>query len=57
MNKIGVLEPFILPREFDLKVEYVEAKYADRLAKAPGVTKLNEVTITKRCHRLDDILF
>jgi D-amino peptidase len=57
MGKIRSTKPFTLPAEFDLKVEYVEAKYADNLANAPGVTRLDEVTITKKCKSLQDIVF
>jgi D-amino peptidase len=57
MSMIGSIEPFVLPSEFDLKVEYVESKYADGPAKSPGVTRVDEVTITKRCYELADIVF
>ena len=57
MSKIGSLKPFKLPDEFNLKVEYVESKYADGPGKAPGVTRVDEVTIAKRCHGLEDIVF
>ena len=57
MEKIGSIKPFKLPDEFNLKVENVESKYAERPAKAPGVTRVDDVTITKRCHGLADIVF
>ena len=57
MGKIGSTKPFKLPTEFDLKVEYVKAKYADDLANASGVTRLDEHTITKKCKSLQDIVF
>lgn len=57
MSMVGSINPFVLPSEFDLKVEYVEAKYADRPAQAPGVTRIDDITITKRCYGLADIVF
>lgn len=57
MGRIESIKPFKLPKEFDLKVEYVEAKYADGPSNFPGVTRLDEVTITKKCKSLQDIVF
>ena len=57
MEKINLLKPFVIPTPFDLRVEYIEAKYAERIAGSPGVTRVDEVTITKKCHCLDDIVF
>ncbi len=57
MVKIGKIKPFKLPAKFNLRVEYVEAKYAEGTAKAPGVTRLDEVTIAKECNGLSDIVF
>lgn len=57
MYLIDSIEPYTFPDEFDLKVEYVEAKYADNFASAPGVERIDEVTIAKRCHSLEDIIF
>jgi len=47
----------MIPTPFNLRVEYIEAKYAERISKSPGVTRVDEVTITKKCHNLDDIVF
>lgn len=57
MSLIDSIEPYRFPDQFDLKVEYVEPKYADGLAKAPGMTRLDDVTIMKRCEGLADIVF
>ncbi len=57
MDKIDLVKPFVIPTPFDLRVEYIEAKYAERIAGSPGVTRVDEVTITKKCHGLDDIVF
>lgn len=57
ISLIDSIEPFVFPDEFDLKVEYVEAKYAENFANAPGVTRIDDVTIGKRCKGLEDIVF
>jgi D-amino peptidase len=57
MNNIDIVKPFVIPTPFTLRVEYIEAKYAEGKLKSPGVTRVNEVTITKKCHHLDDIVF
>lgn len=57
MANIGTTEPFRLPKEFDLKVEYVEAKYTDGPTQTPGVTRLDEVTTFRKCKSLQDIVF
>jgi D-amino peptidase len=57
MSMVGSIKPFKLPKEFDLKVEYVEAKYAEGPSKYPGVTRIDNVTITKKCKSLQDIVF
>lgn len=57
MSNIDSIKPFTLPNQFDLKVEYVESKYAERNSNAPGVKRLDDVTITKRCNGLADIIF
>jgi len=57
MDKIDLVKPFVIPTPFDLRVEYIEAKYAERIAGSPGVTRADEVTITKKCHGLDEIVF
>lgn len=46
-----------LKKPFTLKVEYIEPKYAEEKAKLPGVKRLDEVTITKLCHSLEDVIF
>ena len=57
MDKIGSIKPFMIPTPFNLRVEYIEAKYAERISKSPGVTRVDSMTITKKCHNLDDIVF
>ena len=57
MDNIGIIKPFVIPTPFTLKVEYIEAKYAEGIAQSPSVTRLDDVTITKKCNTLDDIVF
>ncbi len=57
MEKIGLVKPFMISTPFTLRVEYIDAKYAESKIKSPGVTREDEVTITKKCHTLDDIVF
>jgi D-amino peptidase len=57
MKKIEVIKPFVIPTPFTLKVEYIDAKYAEGFTQSPGVTRVNDVTITKKCKTLDDIVF
>lgn len=57
MHRIRSIKPFTLPEKFDLKVEYVEAKYADGPSQGPGVKKLDPVTLTKKCNGLSEIVF
>jgi D-amino peptidase len=57
MDKIGTTEPFIISTPFTLKIEYIAAKYAEGVARSPSVTRLDDVTITKKCNTLDDIVF
>ncbi|MCW4040474.1 MAG: M55 family metallopeptidase, partial [Candidatus Bathyarchaeota archaeon] len=57
MDKIGKIKPLVIPTPFTLKVEYIEAKYMEGIARSPGVTRLDDVTITKKCNTIDDIVF
>lgn len=57
IEKIGLVKPFMIPIPFNLRVEYIEAKYAKGITTSLGVTRLDEVTIIKKCHNLDDIVF
>jgi D-aminopeptidase len=57
IEKIGLVKPFMIPIPFNLRVEYIEAKYAEGITTSLGVTRLDEVTIIKKCHNLDDIVF
>ena len=57
MGKIGLVKPFVISTPFTLRVEYIAAKYAESKVNFPGVTREDEVTITKKCNSLDDILF
>lgn len=57
MGKIGLVKPFVISTPFTLRVEYIAAKYAESVMKSPGVMREDEVTITKKCYTLDDIVF
>ena len=57
IQKVSGFKPLKLKKPFTLKVEYIESKYAEEKEKLPGVTRLDEVTITKQCKNLDDVIF
>jgi D-amino peptidase len=57
ISKIGVIKPFVITTPFILKVEYVDTKYAENISKSPGVTRIDGVTITKKCYNIDEIVF
>jgi D-amino peptidase len=57
MQRVSEFKPLKLKKPFTLKVEYIEPKYANDKAKLPGVKRLNEVTITKQCQSLEDVIF
>ena len=57
VQRISEFKPLSLKTPFTLKVEYIEAKYADDKAKLPGVTKLDKNTISKQCNGLGDVVF
>ncbi|MFP3951610.1 MAG: M55 family metallopeptidase [Candidatus Bathyarchaeia archaeon] len=57
MRRVYEFQPLIMEKHFTLKVEYIEARYADDKAKLPGVTRLDDVTVTKRCNSLEDVVF
>jgi len=58
MGKIDRIKPFRIPTPFTLRVEYIAPKYAERIAQSHKVTRLDDdVTITKKCQTLDDIVF
>ncbi len=57
MSMIGSIKPFVIKTPLTLKVEYVEAKYSERVAASPGVTRIDDVTIMKKCKSLADIIF
>ena len=57
IQRVHEFEPLKLKKPFELKVEYIEPRYADEKVKLPGVKKLNETTITKFCKSLEDVVF
>ena len=57
MKKIGLIKPFVISPPFTLRVEYIDAKYAELLTKSQHVLREDEVTITKKCYALNDIVF
>jgi len=57
MSLIDSIEPFRIKEPFTLRVEYVEAKYAEIHSKSPQVERINDVTIRKTCNSLEDIIF
>jgi D-amino peptidase len=57
MENIGVVKPFVIPTTLILRVEYIAAKYAESKIQSPGVTRVDEMTITKKCQTLEDIVF
>ena len=57
MGKIDRIKPFLTSTPFTLRAEYITAKYAEKIAQSPEVTRLDDVTISKQCRTLDDIVF
>jgi D-amino peptidase len=56
MKLVDSIDPFVFPDQFYLKVEYVDSKYADNLSNAPGVERIDDLTILKHCNGLTDII-
>ena len=57
IQRLSEFEPLKLKKPFTLKVEYIEPKYVEDKLKIPGVRRLNEVTFTKQCQGLEDVIF
>ena len=57
IQRVGEFKPLRLKKPFTLKVEYVEAKYAEDKSKLPGIKRLDEATISKQCSSLEDVIF
>ena len=56
VQRTSEFKPLELKTPFTLKVEYIEPKYAEDKTKLPGVTRLDDNTITKRCNSLEDVI-
>ncbi len=54
--KIHEFESPKIDKPFILKIEYIESKYADSKEKLPGVKRLDDLTITKKCNSLSDVV-
>jgi D-amino peptidase len=57
LKRVDEFKSVSVKKPFTLKVEYIEAKYAEGKLSLPGVTRLNETTITKQCNSLEDVVF
>ena len=57
IQRVSEFEPIKLRKPFTVKVEYVESKYAKEKTKFPGVTLIDNVTISKKCQGLEDVIF
>ena len=57
LKRVDEAKPVSVKKPFTLKVEYIEAKYAEDKLSLPGVKRLNDTTITKLCNSLDDVVF
>jgi D-amino peptidase len=56
LQRVSEFKPLKLKKPFTLRVEYIEPKYAEEKANLPGVTRLDEFTITKQGHGLEDVI-
>ncbi|MBE0633968.1 M55 family metallopeptidase [Candidatus Bathyarchaeota archaeon] len=56
LQRVSEFKPLKLKKPFTLRVEYIEPKYVEEKANLPGVTRLDEFTITKQCHGLEDVI-
>jgi D-amino peptidase len=56
LRKAQDFKPLKLKKPFTLKVEYTQAKYAEAKTQIPGVTRLNNLTISKECQELSDFI-
>ena len=56
IDKIDRIKLFLISTPFTLRVEYIAAKYAEKIAQSLAVTLLDDVTITKKCCTLDNIV-
>ena len=55
-RKAQDLKPLKMKKPFTLKVQYTQAKYAQAKTHLPGVTRLNDLTISKECKELSDFI-
>lgn len=56
MHKIGAVAPFQPAPPFLVRTRFVEAKFAEQVAKRPGVRRLDDVTVEKDCGAEIDLL-
>ncbi len=57
MDKIGTIPPFILEAPFTMKVQYTEAKFAERFLAHDGITKIDNTTGEQVRERLSELIF
>jgi len=57
LGKVDECKPVRLKMPFTLRVEYIDAKYAEDKMKMPSVKRVDDVTISKVCKSLDDVVF
>ena len=57
LGKVDDFKPLRLKKPFTLRVEFIDAKYAEDKMKMPGVKRADDVTISKVCKSLGDVVF
>jgi len=57
LGKVDDFKPLRLKKPFTLRVEFIDAKYAEDKMKMPGVKRVDDVTISKVCKSLGDVVF
>ena len=57
IQRVDEFKPLKLKKPFTQKVKFIEPKNAKEKAKLPGVTLIDNVTISKECQGLEDLVF
>ncbi len=57
LSKVKTISPFWIEPPYELKVEYIEKKYADYALNNPGVEKIDEVTTIQNKDNLAELRF
>ncbi len=57
MDKIEAIPPFILEAPFTMKVQYIEAKFAEKMLAHDGITKIDDTTNEQVREHLSELTF